>query len=64
MDQREHLARQAAGVVDDAIEAHERGETVSPVDAAIAQASLRAAREAGVHPHEINRYRRTAPEDA
>lgn len=64
MNQREHLARQAAGAVDAAIEAHERGETVSPVDAAIAQANLRAAREAGIHPHEVNEYRRTAPEGA
>lgn len=62
MDAREHIARQAAGSVDDAIEAHERGETVSPVDAAIAKANLRAAREAGVHPFELDQYRRTAPD--
>ena len=62
MDSREHIARQAAGSVDDAIEAHERGETVSPVDAAIAQSNLRAAREAGIHPFELDQYRRTAPD--
>lgn len=62
MDKREHIARQAAGAVDDAIEAHERGETVSPVDAAIARVNLRAARDAGIHPVELDQYRRTAPD--
>lgn len=62
MDRREHIARQAAGSVDDAIEAHERGETVSPADAAIARSNLRAALDAGIHPFELDQYRRTAPE--
>jgi hypothetical protein len=62
MDSREHIARQAAGSVDAAIEAHERGETVTPVDAAIAQANLRAALDAGIHPFELDQYRRTAPD--
>ena len=62
MDQREHIARQAAGSVDDAIEVHERGETVDPVDVAIMQANLRAAQAAGIHPFELDQYRRTAPQ--
>lgn len=61
MDKREHIARQAAGAIDDVIEAHERGQTVDPIDAAIAKASLNAAREAGIHPLELDQYRRTAP---
>lgn len=62
MDQREHIARQAAGSVDDVIEAYERGEAVDPVDVAVMQANLRAAREAGFHPFELDQYRRTAPD--
>lgn len=62
MNSREHIARQAAGSVDDAIEAQERGEEVSPVDAAIARANLSAAREAGIHPFELDQYRRTTPD--
>lgn len=62
MDQREHTARQAAGSVDDVIERHERGETVGPADVAIAKTNLRAALDAGIHPHELDQYRRTAPE--
>lgn len=62
MDQREHLARQAAGAVDDVIEAQERGESVSPVDVAIMRASTEAARKAGIHPFELDPYRRTAPD--
>lgn len=62
MDQREHIARQAAGAVDDAIEAYERGETVDPVDVAVMRTNLQAAREAGFHPFELDRYRRTAPD--
>lgn len=62
MDQREHLARQAAGAVDDVIEQQERGERVSPVDVAIMQSNLRAAQAAGIHPLELDPYRRTTPE--
>ncbi|WP_327592473.1 hypothetical protein [Streptomyces chartreusis] len=61
MDQREHIARQAAGAVDDVIEAHERGEKVSAVDAAIVRANLKASFDAGIHPFELDQYRRTAP---
>lgn len=61
MDPREHLARQAAGAVDDAIEQQERGETVDPVDAAILHANLRATQAAGIHPFELDQYRRTTP---
>ena len=61
MNQREHTARQAAGSVDDVIERHEHGETVGPVDAAIVKTNLRAAMDAGIHPHELDQYRRTAP---
>ena len=61
MNQREHIARQAAGVVDSAVEAYERGETLTPVDAAITRTNLRAALDAGIHPAELDQYRRTAP---
>jgi ABC-type sugar transport system substrate-binding protein len=61
MDNREHLARQAAGAVDDVIEQHERGEAVDPVDVVVLQANLRAAQAAGIHPFELDQYRRTAP---
>lgn len=62
MDRREHIARQAAGSVDDVIEAHERGEPVSSADKAIYRANMRAALDAGIHPFELDQYRRTAPE--
>ena len=64
MDSREHIARQAAGSVDDAIEAADRGELISEVDAAIGRANLRAAFDAGIHPFELDQYRRTAPDRA
>lgn len=62
MDRKEHIARQAAGSVDDLIESQERGEPVTAADAAICYANLRAAREAGIHPFELDQYRRTAPQ--
>ncbi|WP_327725741.1 hypothetical protein [Streptomyces europaeiscabiei] len=61
MDQREHIARQAAGAADEAVEAYERGETLDPVDAAIVRTNFRAALDAGIHPFELDEYRRTAP---
>lgn len=61
MDNREHIARQAAGAVDDVIEQHEQNGTVSPADALIYRANMRAALDAGIHPFELDQYRRTAP---
>lgn len=61
MDHREHIARQAASAVDEVIEQQERGEDVAPADVLIAEANLRAAMDAGIHPHELDQYRRTAP---
>lgn len=61
MHQREHIARQAAGSVDEVIEQHERGEDVQPADVLIYKANMRAALDAGIHPFELDQYRRTAP---
>ena len=61
MDQREHIARQAAAAVDEVIEQQERGEDVDLADVLIAEVNMHAAMDAGIHPHELDQYRRTAP---
>jgi urease alpha subunit len=62
MNQREHLARQAAASADGLVDHHENGTTPSAVDIAIARANFNAAREAGIHPFELDQYRRTTPQ--
>jgi hypothetical protein len=62
MEQREHIARQAAAAVDEVIEQHERGDRVQPADVLIYKANMRAALDAGIHPFELDQYRRTAPQ--
>lgn len=62
MNQREHLARQAAASVDDLVHHHERGTKPSTADLVIARANFNAAREAGIHPFELDQYRRTTPQ--
>lgn len=62
MDRREHIARQAADAVDTVIERQERGEPADPAEGLIMSANLTAAREAGIHPFELDQYRRTAPD--
>ena len=62
MDQREHLARQAAASADEMVDHHENGTRPTPAEAAIARANFEAARKAGLHPFELDQYRRTAPQ--
>lgn len=59
MDTREHLIRQAAGMVDDQIERTLAGEVVSEVDKFLVGATLNACLAAGIHPEEINALRTT-----
>lgn len=61
MDKHQHIAQQAAGSVDAVIEQIESGERPDQVDVAVLHANLRAAREAGIHPMEVNALRRTTP---
>lgn len=62
MDQREHIARQAAAAVDEVIEHQERGESADQVTVAVMRMNLRAALDAGIHPDELKQYRRTTPQ--
>jgi hypothetical protein len=62
MNQREHLARQAAASADEMVDHYENGTKPSQADVAIARTNFNAAREAGIHPFELDQYRRTTPE--
>jgi hypothetical protein len=60
MNRHQHIAQQAAGSVDTVIEQMEHGQP-DPVDVAVMRANLRAALDAGIHPMEVNAFRRTTP---